>query len=61
MLLNMKKLFAIALLAGTLSACGNNESSQQVRDNETPVTAKDEVDNRQIQPDTLAIDTTAIK
>ncbi len=57
----MKKLFAIALLMGGLSACGNNESSEEIRDNETPVTAKDEVDNRQMTPDTLVIDTTAIK
>lgn len=57
----MKKWIAISLLAGGLFACGQNESSQKIRDNETPVTAKDEVDNRQILPDTLTIDTTAIR
>ncbi|GHB59868.1 hypothetical protein [Persicitalea jodogahamensis] len=57
----MKKLLVVFLLAGTMSACGNNDSTQNLRDNETPVTAEDEVDNRQIPPDTLAIDTTAIR
>ncbi|WP_373331261.1 hypothetical protein [Salmonirosea aquatica] len=57
----MKKWIAICLLAGGLVACGHNESSENVRDNETPVTAKDEVDNRQIPPDTLAADTTSIR
>lgn len=56
----MKKLFAIALLAGTLYACGSSDSTQEIRDNETPVSAQDEVDNRQMTPDTLIIDTTAV-
>ncbi len=56
----MRKLFAIALLTSALYACGSNDSTQNVRDNETPVMAEDEVDNRQIRPDTLAIDTTAV-
>ena len=55
----MKKILAIALLAGALSACGSSNSTEEIRDNETPVTAKDEVDNRQMPPDTLAIDTTS--
>lgn len=57
----MKKWIAISLLSGGLFACGSNDSTQNLRDNETPVTAQDEVDNRQIPPDTLATDTTAIK
>lgn len=57
----MKKWIAIGLLMGGLSACGNSESTQNLRDNETPVTAQDEVDNRQTPPDTLATDTTSIR
>jgi uncharacterized lipoprotein len=57
----MKKWIALSLLAGGLCACGSNESSGNVRDNETPVTAKDEVDNRQTPPDTLTTDTTSIR
>ncbi|WP_373512621.1 hypothetical protein [Persicitalea sp.] len=56
----MKKLLAVCFVAGTLFACGSNDSTQNLRDNETPVMAEDEVDNRQIQPDTLGIDTTAV-
>lgn len=57
----MKKWIVITLLVGGLFACGRNESTQEIRDNETPVTAKDEVDNRQITPDTLVVDTTSIR
>ncbi len=57
----MKKWIIISLLAGGLFACGSNDSTQNLRDNETPVTAKDEVDNRQTRPDTLATDTTSIR
>ena len=57
----MKKWIVITLLAGGLFACGRNESSQEIRDNETPVTAKDEVDNRLITPDTLVVDTASIR
>jgi hypothetical protein len=57
----MKKWIIISLLAGGLFACGRDESSKEIRDNETPVTAQDQVDNRQITPDTLFIDTTTIK
>ena len=56
----MKKPLAILFVAGTLLACGSNDSTQNLRDNETPVTAEDEVDNRLIAPDTLTIDTTAV-
>lgn len=56
----MRKLLAIALVMGGLSACGSTDSTQEIRDNETPVSTQDEVDNRQITPDTLVIDTTAI-
>ena len=57
----MKKWIVITLLAGGLFACGSNDSTQNLRDNETPVTAQDEVDNRQIPPDTLAVDTASIR
>jgi len=57
----MKKWIALSLLAGGLFACGSNESTENVRDNETPVTAQDEVDNRQTPPDTLTTDTTSIR
>lgn len=57
----MKTWIILCLLVGGLFACGRNESSQEIRDNETPVTAKDEVDNRQIPPDTMTVDSTAIK
>ncbi len=57
----MKKILALLLLAASLYACGDNDSTQNVRDNETPVMAEDEVDNRQITPDTLAIDTMQVR
>lgn len=56
----MRKLLTVCLLTSALCACNSNDSTQNLRDNETPVSAQDEVDNRQMPPDTLAIDTTAI-
>lgn len=57
----MKKWIALSLLAGGLFACGPTESTQKIRDNETPVTAKDVVDNRLIPRDTLVVDTASIR
>ena len=57
----MKKWIALSLLAGGLFACGPTESTQKIRDNETPVTAKDVVDNRLIPRDTLVVDTVSIR
>ena len=57
----MKKLLAVCFVASALFACGDNDSTQNVRDNETPVMAEDQVDNRQITPDTLAIDTMQVR
>ena len=57
----MKKWIAVSLLLSGLFACTNNDSTQNLRDNETPVTAKDRVDNRQIPPDTIATDSTTIR
>ena len=59
----MKKWIIISLLAGSLFACGRNESTQEIRDNETPVAAPDVVNDREDKPDTTATlaDTTGIR
>lgn len=58
----MRKWITLFFVAGSMcTACQSTESTQSVRDNETPVTAKDQVDDRQIPPDTLVTDTTTIR
>lgn len=48
----MKTLIAIILLVGSTIACESKDSTQNIRDNETPVTAKDVTNNYETERDT---------
>lgn len=50
----MKTLIAILLLIGGITACERKDSTQNIRDNETPVTAKDVTNNYETERDTTA-------
>jgi|GEM_PF-1645782 uncharacterized protein YcfL len=51
----MKKLFLFLFLIPFLVACTSQDSTQNIRDNETPVMAEDQVDNQQMPKDTILL------
>ncbi len=57
------KISIILLLLVGLLGCQSGDSTQNVRDNETPVAAPDVTNNKETEPDTTATiaDTTGIR